>query len=287
VPVTAPADRRFRRAHVKPARRRRAWLARWGGALRALIAAGVASSSAYYLAHAIVQARGLQVSQIRVRGNQHLARGEVLALLEGLRGEHILAVNLERWRRRLLGSPWIQQAALRRVLPSTVEVLIEERRPMALGRFSGSLYLIDEDGLIIDDYTPNYARLDLPIVDGLADGPPTGGPTVDPARAALAARLLSALSAKPELMQKVSQVNVANAHDAVLLLDTDTALVHVGEEQFLERLEAYLELAGALHARVPDIEYVDLRFADRVYVRPATGSGHRAAVATAVATGQD
>ena len=55
----------------------------------------------------------------------------------------------------------------------------------------------------------------------------------------------------------------------MVLLDQDPALVHVGEEQFLERLQAYLDLAEALHARVPDIEYVDLRFADRVYVRPA------------------
>jgi hypothetical protein len=61
---------------------------------------------------------------------------------------------------------------------------------------------------------------------------------------------------------------------AVLTLDQDTAQVHVGNEQFLERLQAYLGLASALHARVPDIEYVDLRFADRVYVRPALAGHH-------------
>jgi len=62
--------------------------------------------------------------------------------------------------------------------------------------------------------------------------------------------------------------------DAILTLDEDTAQVHVGSEQFLERLQAYLGLASALHARVPDIEYVDLRFADRVYVRPALAGHH-------------
>jgi cell division septal protein FtsQ len=69
-------------------------------------------------------------------------------------------------------------------------------------------------------------------------------------------------------MKRVSQIDVASAHDAVVLLDQDPALVHVGDEQFVERLQRYLELYEALHSRVPDIEYVDLRFDDRIYVRP-------------------
>ena len=65
----------------------------------------------------------------------------------------------------------------------------------------------------------------------------------------------------------------------MILLDQDPAFVHIGEDEFLERLQAYLDLADALRARVPEIEYVDLRFADRVYVRPARGSARRAAAA--------
>ena len=93
-------------------------------------------------------------------------------------------------------------------------------------------------------------------------------PTIDPARAGLAAGLLRALEGQPALMKRISQIDVASAHDAVVLLDQDPALVHVGDEQFVERLQRYLELHEALHSRVPDIEYVDLRFDDRVYVRP-------------------
>ena len=59
-------------------------------------------------------------------------------------------------------------------------------------------------------------------------------------------------------MKRISQIDVASAHDAVVLLDQDPALVHVGDEQFVERLQRYLELHEALHSRVPDIEYVDL-----------------------------
>ena len=39
--------------------------------------------------------------------------------------------------------------------------------------------------------------------------------------------------------------------------------------RFLQRLESYLELSTTLRQRVADIDYVDLRFDDRIYVRPA------------------
>jgi cell division septal protein FtsQ len=287
VPVTAPADRRFRRAQVKPARQRKMLLARIARIARLVAATIAVAAGMYYGAHAVAQAHTLQVQDIRVRGNQHLARGEVLALLEGLRGEHILATDLEVWRQRLLASPWIESAALRRLLPSTVEVVIRERHPLALARLGGNLYLIDDEGLVIDEYGPNYVQLDLPIVDGLTSGPPTNGPTIDPTRAYLAARVVAALGPRPDLLQRVSQLDVSNPHDAVVLFDQDPAFVHVGEDEFLERLQAYLDLSDALRARVPEIEYADLRFADRVYVRPARGSARRAATAAANPAHQD
>ena len=265
--VAAPADKRFRRSRVRPSRRRSPWLTRVLTAARTLTAVVVLGGAGWYASQAVTDARTLRVSEIHVRGNQHLARGDVMALLAGLEGQHLLQTDLEGWRRRVLGSPWVEQVTLRRVLPSTVEVTIRERLPIAIGRIRGDLYLVDEQGLVIDEYGPNYAQFDLPIVDGLADAG-AGEPAIDPARAGLAADLLRALEQQPVLMKRISQIDVASAHDAVVLLDQDPALVHLGEEQFVQRLQRYLELHEALHSRVPDIEYVDLRFDDRVYVRP-------------------
>ena len=53
---------------------------------------------------------------------------------------------------------------------------------------------------------------------------------------------------------------MTDAHDAVVLLDGDPALLHLGEDKFLERVQSYLELSPALRERVHDIDYVDLRF---------------------------
>jgi cell division protein FtsQ len=271
VPVAAPADKRFRRARARPARRRSPWVTRVLTAARLAIAVAVPVSVGWYGARVIADSPALHVSDIRVRGTHHLSRGEVLALLDGLHGRHILEADLDEWQARILGSPWVEQAALRRVLPATIEVLIRERTPIAIGRLGSDLYLVDEAGVVIDEYGPNYAAFDLPIVDGLVARPRDGAPAVAPERAALASTLLAALSSRPDLGARVSQIDVANPRDAVVLLDGDRALLHLGYTRFAERLDGYLEMGEALRARVPEIEYVDLRFEGRMYVRPAKG----------------
>ena len=276
MPVTAPADRRFRRAHLKPSRKRAAFASRrWRTAFAAIVVA-----LALYAGHrAIAVIAGLEVfhvDQINVRGNHRLSKGEVLAMLDSLRGRSVLSIDLTVWRQTLMGSPWIADASLRRTLPSTVEVVILERAPLGIARINGSLYLVDDRGSVIDEYGPNYADLDLPIIDGLS-GPSgqdeasrarTGTESPDVYRALLARRLLDALRAR-NMHGQISQIDVTDARNAVVLLDGDPTLIRLGNERFVERLQSYHELAPALRERVPAIDYVDLRFDERVYVRPA------------------
>jgi cell division protein FtsQ len=266
--VAAPADRRFRRAHVKPSRKRGHWRAiakpiAGYAALALVLAYGVHRAT-----RVAVAAHVLEVDRIVVHGNERLSKGEVLAVLNGLRGENVLWTDLDVWRRRLMASPWVRDAALRRSLPATVDVMVWERQPIGIGRINGEMYLVDDRGVIIDQYGPQYADIDLPIIDGLGASPQDGTLT-DESRADFAARVIAAIKAKPKLAGRLSQVDVTNLHNASVILSGDAAVLQLGEDQFVQRLQAYVDLAPTLHERVPDIDYVDLRFDDRIYVRPA------------------
>jgi cell division protein FtsQ len=268
--IAAPADRRFRRAHVKPSRRR--W--HWRALVKPALVCGLLAAGLGYGVHrtSLLAARAhvLVVDRILVRGNERLSKGEVLAILNGLRGESLVWTDLDTWRRRLLASPWVRDAALRRSLPSTVEIVVWERQPIGIGRINGETYLVDDRGVIIDQYGPQYADLDLPLIDGLSAAPGNAGGTMtDEARADLAARVIAAVKAKPKIATRLSQVDVSDLHNAAVILSGDPAVIHLGDDQFLARLQSYLDLAPTLRERVADIDYVDLRFDDRIYVRPA------------------
>jgi cell division septal protein FtsQ len=77
------------------------------------------------------------------------------------------------------------------------------------------------------------------------------------------------MKARPKVAERLSQVDVSDLHNVGVILDKDTTVVHIGEDQFLQRVESYLELASTLRDRVANIDYVDLRFDDRIYVRPS------------------
>ena len=188
--VKAPAEKNFRRASVKPVKKK-------GGGRqvsRRLILAGVLAVLGLYVAYRatdlVLTASVLQVQTIAVNGNIRLSDGEVQALIAGLQGENILTASLDRYRERLLESPWVADAALRRVLPGTVEVVVSERRPIGLCRVNGDLYLLGRDGTILDEYGPQYAEYDLPIIDGVLRKQPRGQPIIDERRTELAAHVI-------------------------------------------------------------------------------------------------
>ena len=267
--VSAPHDKRFRRAHVTPRTRHRFGVSRTRLIVAALVATGVLYA-VYHVALVALTSDVVTVTRIAVSGNSRLSRDEVLALVSGLHGRNMLILDLDEWRQKLLASPWVADAALRRVLPGTVDVVVAEREPVGIARLADALYLIDRRGTVIDRFGPLHAALDLPLVDGLASAAAPSGdrPAVDEARAALAVRLLTSLEADPGLAGRVSQIDVSDVRDAAVILEGDTALVRLGDDQFVERLRSYLDLAPALRERVPEMDYVDVRFGERVYVRP-------------------
>jgi cell division septal protein FtsQ len=270
VKVKARTEKNFRRAKaVKPVRKRAAsgWLS-WR--LVSLGAAAVLGVYATYRAFDLVlHASALQVQRIIVNGHVRLSSGEVQALVAGLRGSSIITADLARYRAKLMESPWVANVALRRVLPSTIEVFVSERQPIGLCRIGSQVYLVDRSGTIIDEFGPKYEQFDLPIIDGAVRH--AGEPAIDERRVTLAAAVIDAVAVDKGLSARVSQIDVSDLLDAVVLLDDDPAFLHLGTARFAQRLQGYIDLAPRLRETVSEIDYADLRFDDRIYVRP-TGS---------------
>jgi cell division protein FtsQ len=265
--VSAPADKRFRRPDARQARRRglrkalrrAAWWA--AGGLVVMVVLG-------WAVYAAAESSVLRVSHITIIGNAHLSPADVETLLTGLEHENILAVDLDAYRAKVMKSSWVQSVTLRRVLPATIEVRITERAPIAIARIKQQLFLVDGAGVIIDPYGPQYREFDLPIVDGLTGSAADAAAPVDPERVALVQRLLHDLAPRPDLVRRLSQVDVSNPRDAVVLIDDEPARLHLGDEEFLQRLQRYEESAARLHEQFPVIDYIELRFGKNVFVRP-------------------
>lgn len=185
--VAAPADKRFRRSDVRLARKR--------SGTRTLVRAAVFGAGGLmvlgllaWVISAFTHAEMFRIDRVVVRGNERLPVGQVRALLDGIDRDSVFWVDLEAYRARVLDSDWVADAVLWRVFPSTVEVRVTERTPLAVGRLNGHLFLVDATG-IIDSFGPQYREFDLPVVDGLLQTVADEG-KVDARRLQLVARLL-------------------------------------------------------------------------------------------------
>lgn len=265
--VPAAADRRFRRSDVRQGARRswRRFAVRAALGVAFLLVLAVA---AVWTFNAITNAEIFRIDRITVHGNRKLSTDEVRALIAGVEGQSVFHVDLEESRQRVLESAWVADAVLWRVFPSGVEIRISERTPLAIARLNRRLYLVDGTGVIIDAAGPEYSEFDLPVVDGLL---PADGGSADPDRINLVARLMAALAPREDLLKRLSQINVSNPHDAVVLLEGEPARLHLGDQDFLVALERYEDAVKAVRERFDTVDYYDLRFE-----RPVVGSITRA-----------
>ncbi len=281
--VKAPADKRFKRGRVKtPRKTGRRWpalvrpLVKWS-----LVLAIVGYTTVRALA-LVTESPALRISHVTVQGHRHLTPADVLSRVRTLDGQNIVRADLEAARRRLLGSPWIAEATLRRQLPATIEIEITEREPVALARLArGGLQLVAGDGMVLGPIGPAQAGFDLPIAAGLTPVPgrSLSGPgvglgipaRVDPERAGLVGQLVESLRQEDGLLALISEVDVTDLEDAVVLLGDDPARVHLGHEDFARRVRAYRDLAPTLLRHVDAIDSADVRYDGRVFVRPARG----------------
>ena len=123
---------------------------------------------------------------------------------------------------------------------------------------------------MIDEYGPNYAQFDLPIIDGLARSAATrSGAAVDEdARGPGQPRCSHPSADGRHCSRQLSQIDVSNARDAVVLPRTTRRSCTLATTSSVERLQSYVDLSPALHERVTNMEYADVRFDNHVYVRP-------------------
>lgn len=90
-----------------------------------------------------------EVRRVEVRGNGRLAPAEVRGLLGDARGRNLWLVSLDDLARSVATHPWIARADVRRDLPSTLVVEIEERIPIAWVADAGGGAAVAADGVVV------------------------------------------------------------------------------------------------------------------------------------------
>ena len=195
---------------------------------------------------------GFHISEIALAGEHEVSREDILSLAGVTGRSSLLFLDAARTRARLLGNPWIAQAAVLKLYPSRLRIEIKERKAFALWQKEGHVYLTAADGTVLETYVPaRFTTLPLVVGDG----------------AEYAAQdILDLLKRYPAIAKSV-EASVLVAERRWNLHLKSGVDVLLPEREPAQALALLVDLDRDKKLLSRDIVRVDLRLADRVTVR--------------------
>lgn len=147
-----PKEVRDRRRQAMDARlkARRDGVARARLRRRRRVAASAAALVVFAMAATGIAVSPLaEITEVRVRGVDGERLRQARAAADVHLGENVLAADLSTAESRVEEIPWVHRAAVRRRPPTTVEISVTVRTPVALVKTSESTWLVDREGVVV------------------------------------------------------------------------------------------------------------------------------------------
>lgn len=253
-----------------------------------LILGGFAAtlSTAYFYGSGSWRFRVDSSDNIDVAGTQHVSHAQVMEVMGGDIGRNIFFIPLPDREKQLEEIPWVGSATVMRLLPNRLKIELHERTPVAFARIGSKVVLVDANGAILEMPPHSSVKYSFPVITTMEETDPL---STRAARMKIYGELVNALDAGgAHYSSSISEVDLSDPEDVrITVADSGGAvLIHLGDQQFLERYKLYLAHIEQWRQQNGKVESVDLRYDRQVIVNPDRASGQEHAGATANSTRQ-
>ncbi len=232
-----------------------------GIAARIVIAGSVVTLGFWLWRHTQSDTR-FAVKQIEIAGAVHTPPGELKAMTAAYAGTNLFKMDIGRVQQDLHNLAWVSRIDIEKKLPDTLRINITERAPVALVRTHEKISYVDEQGVPFAELSPAVGDDDLPII--AADDPAL--PATELQRSVSFVRSLR--TADPQLYSHLSELQPI-APDGFLFFDRELGTrVYANAGDVSTKWRSLYSVVHAENLQRGAIEYADLRFADRVVIKP-------------------
>lgn len=202
----------------------------------------------------------LKLKKVEIAGNSNVVANEVARSSGLVRGQHLLEISTARVAQRVESIPWIDSARIERVLPSTVRITVNERKPVVVVEVEGRSFLCDKEGVLIAEESRDLIRfLDLPIEA------PMPGFHIKARQLDHAFAVVKSLD--PSLKEKVRAVRAASVDRITLELKEGTLVLYGASEDTEDKNHAISQLVARYEAEDKEILQIDVRVPSRPAVK--------------------
>lgn len=113
----------------------------------------------------VTSSLGFVLDSVLISGASRVTKADILNATQLQHGTNIFYIDQLALTNKILQLSWVSSVYVRRRLPSTIELIVQEHEPLALWHNEGKVYLISKRGEIISDVDIKQFR-HLPSVVG-------------------------------------------------------------------------------------------------------------------------
>ena len=199
---------------------------------------------------------GFSLELVKFKGDKYIGQAQLVEELGLFDGIPILALDLNELRSEIKTRNWVKDAEITRVLPSKLEIKITEREPLAIWQFQKQLFLIDEEGIVLTNLDAAEG-LPFPLIVGEGANKH-------------AAEIFKLLENEKTLYSRVhAAIRLSDRRWNVMFMNgIEVMLPEDNLDEAWKKL-ARLQLEKQVLDR--DVEKIDLRMHDRVYIKMPNG----------------
>jgi cell division protein FtsQ len=199
-----------------------------------------------------------RIADIVITGNGHLTDDE-LKTMAGLNNEqNLLRVSGSGISSKLAESPWIRSVSVRKEFPDRLLISIKEAEPFALLDMKGKLFIVDDRGTMLEELK-DIAVPFLPVI--------SSNPYKEKEAFQEAINLAKTIKSTALLSRK-DHIEIISHKPEELSMNIDGRLVKIGMGEYEDKLSRLNDIEQEIEKRKIPVDYIDLRFANRVLVSP-------------------
>lgn len=170
------------------------------------------------------------VRAAQVSGNVNMSEAEVLDVAGIAVGQNMFELDEEEVSRRINANRYLSFERLRLDWPDGVTLFVNERVPCAYTKAYGMLYVLAEDGMVLEESSDIDHPPELLSAQGFQEGKVMVGRTIASSsseKLKVFVQLISELQLQ-EYMDQISELNISNV-DNIFLVTVDRYTVQLGD----------------------------------------------------------
>ena len=256
------------------------WLVRWWSLLtpavkRKIITAFLLSVLGVYLFSVVTvfvfkelgHSDFFRISSLKIIGNHEVKKSEIIKLSGVDIYSNLFSLNSEAVKKNIESHDWIEQVVLKKRWPHVLELIIRERKALAIINTPGGLYYIDKGGAVFTRLDAG-SDLDYPFLSGMEamiQVNEDGGVSVsDDSLILQGLRLIRSASNGSSSFprQNISQIHADKENKLILFLADRPFPIYLGDEITREKFNRLKKVLYFLYKKreIGNIKYIRLDY---------------------------